>query len=99
VSRGSLWLQGRAGTCPRRTSRITEAEAGSLFERRPHSGQWRSLHPGAARPMGNDMLPRYPGRRTARRMTTTRRLAAILAADVAGYSRLIGADEGAPSNA
>jgi class 3 adenylate cyclase len=28
-----------------------------------------------------------------RRMTATRRLAAILAADVAGYSRLIGADE------
>src|SRR5262245_48266424 len=27
-------------------------------------------------------------------MTSTRRLAAILAADVAGYSRLIGADEG-----
>jgi adenylate cyclase len=27
-------------------------------------------------------------------MTATRRLAAILAADVAGYSRLIGADEG-----
>ena len=26
-------------------------------------------------------------------MTQTRRLAAILAADVAGYSRLIGADE------
>jgi len=26
-------------------------------------------------------------------MTTTRRLAAILAADVAGYSRLIGSDE------
>jgi len=26
-------------------------------------------------------------------MTATRRLAAILAADVAGYSRLIGADE------
>jgi class 3 adenylate cyclase len=26
-------------------------------------------------------------------MTVTRRLAAILAADVAGYSRLIGADE------
>ena len=33
-------------------------------------------------------------RRAPRRMTTTRRLAAILAADVAGYSRLIGADEG-----
>jgi len=30
----------------------------------------------------------------ARRMTQTRRLAAILAADVAGYSRLIGVDEG-----
>jgi len=29
-----------------------------------------------------------------RRMTQTRRLAAILAADVAGYSRLIGVDEG-----
>jgi hypothetical protein len=28
-------------------------------------------------------------------MSQTRRLAAILAADVAGYSRLIGADEGA----
>jgi adenylate cyclase len=27
-------------------------------------------------------------------MASTRRLAAILAADVAGYSRLIGADEG-----
>jgi adenylate cyclase len=27
-------------------------------------------------------------------MTATRRLAAILAADVAGYARLIGADEG-----
>src|SRR5208282_3750561 len=31
--------------------------------------------------------------RVARRMTATRRLAAILAADVAGYSRLMGADE------
>src|SRR5215471_4973668 len=31
--------------------------------------------------------------RVTRRMTATRRLAAILAADVAGYSRLMGADE------
>ena len=31
--------------------------------------------------------------RWARGMTATRRLAAILAADVAGYSRLMGADE------
>ena len=30
---------------------------------------------------------------TAKTMATTRRLAAILAADVAGYSRLMGADE------
>jgi len=29
-------------------------------------------------------------------MSQTRRLAAILAADVAGYSRVIGADEGGP---
>ena len=29
-------------------------------------------------------------------MSQTRRLAAVLAADVAGYSRLIGADEGGP---
>jgi hypothetical protein len=32
-------------------------------------------------------------------MTATRRLAAILAADVAGYSRLIGADEGGTEQA
>src|SRR5215211_5119495 len=31
-------------------------------------------------------------------MTTTRRLAPILAADVAGYSRLIGTDEGGTLN-
>jgi len=31
-------------------------------------------------------------------MSQTRRLAAILAADVAGYSRLMGADEEARSN-
>jgi adenylate cyclase len=30
-------------------------------------------------------------------MSQTRRLAAILAADVAGYSRLIGADDGGTS--
>src|SRR6516162_2122525 len=43
-------------------------------------------------------VPRYLYRwtaqgRDARGMTATRRLAAILAADVAGYSRLMGADE------
>jgi tetratricopeptide (TPR) repeat protein len=40
------------------------------------------------------LFRRSPQGRNARGMTTTRRLAAILAADVAGYSRLIGADEG-----
>src|SRR5215472_10320456 len=40
-----------------------------------------------------DPVCRSPPRRFPRRMTTLRRLAAILAADVAGYSRLIGADE------
>jgi class 3 adenylate cyclase len=43
-------------------------------------------------------IPRKLGRgaaqgRAARRVIATRRLAAILAADVAGYSRLMGADE------
>src|SRR5215471_16187723 len=42
---------------------------------------------------GEDGIHRTTPRRFPRRMTTTRRLAAILAADVVGYSRLIGADE------
>src|SRR5262245_32442051 len=40
-----------------------------------HKGQWRPLHPGAARPVGNGIFPRHPCRRTAGRVTTTRRLA------------------------
>src|SRR5215813_976121 len=46
-------------------------------------------------PTGNSgpVRGRAPQGRAAGRMTQTRRLAAILAADVAGYSRLIGADE------
>ena len=39
---------------------------------------------------------RFPQSRIARSITATRGLAAILAADVAGYSRLMGADEEAP---
>jgi molybdate transport repressor ModE-like protein len=42
---------------------------------------------------GKDARHRPPPSRLSRRMTAIRRLAAILAADVAGYSRLIGADE------
>src|SRR5215469_10580605 len=37
--------------------------------------------------------PRWPAQGRVDRMSQTRRLAAILAADVAGYSRLMGADE------
>ena len=37
------------------------------------------------------------GSREAAGAATTRRLAAILAADVTGYSRLMGAEEEAPS--
>src|SRR6516162_4003652 len=48
-------------------------------------------HPRLAR---NHFSRRPAQGRDAGRMTATRRLAAILAADVAGYSRLIGADEG-----
>jgi class 3 adenylate cyclase/TolB-like protein/Flp pilus assembly protein TadD len=46
------------------------------------------------RSLGRGHLFRWPSAgRDAGRMTATRRLAAILAADVAGYSRLMGADE------
>jgi class 3 adenylate cyclase len=46
------------------------------------------------RSVRNHLFRRSSQSRGARGMTATRRLAAILAADVAGYSRLIGADEG-----
>ena len=45
-----------------------------------------------SRPLRSHFVRRSTQGRNARRMTATRRLAAILAADVAGYSRLIGAD-------
>src|SRR5215471_2527925 len=64
---------------------------------------WRSIphFPGAAFERASRTPPRRPRAldrgllqgRAVHRMTTTRRRAAILAADVAGYSRLIGADE------
>ena len=80
-----------ASPARRRTSRSAKADRlGPLFERRPQQGQWRPLHPCATRPMGYDVFPRYPRRRTAGRMTATRRLAAILSVDIAGYSRLKG---------
>src|SRR5215469_10745388 len=47
------------------------------------------IHAGLA----SDVCGRPAQGRVAGRMTATRRLAAILAADVAGYSRLMGADE------
>src|SRR6516165_7705899 len=42
---------------------------------------------------GHGLCRRSAQERNAGAMTATRRLAAILAADVAGYSRLMGADE------
>jgi class 3 adenylate cyclase len=45
-------------------------------------------------PIRNHSFRRSAQGRNAGGMTATRRLAAILAADIAGYSRLIGVDEG-----
>src|SRR5262249_28167962 len=70
--------------------RLTGSDRYSSVARSRANGD---LYTPAARPLGNGVFPRYPRRRAAGRMTTTRRLAAILAADVAGYSRLMGADE------
>src|SRR6516162_6728878 len=55
-----------------------------------HTGCQLLAEPGAPRTVS--VRPAPGGGRSA--MSQTRRLAAILAADVAGYSRLIGADEG-----
>src|SRR5215472_731511 len=55
----------------------------------PQRGPWK-IH--VAR-ISLNLPRRFPQGRVARRMTTIRRLAAILAADVAGYSRLMGEDE------
>src|SRR5713101_1168549 len=69
----------------------------SARDRRPAEGHYSSGHPersGFAQPRAPRALPVGPasgGRRGDVRQT--RRLAAILAADVAGYSRLMGVDE------
>src|SRR6516164_10975611 len=66
----------------------------SLFKHRPIAGPWTLQRIGAEGPRAIRSRPRRSAQsRNAGRMTATRRLAAILAADVAGYSRLIGADE------
>lgn len=56
--------------------------------------QLQSALRGYAKAENNRRIGQYtPQRWVTTRMTATRRLAAILAADVAGYSRLKGADE------
>src|SRR5439155_25980424 len=68
----------------------TAARAATRHHRR-HRDPFRPLRkPGKCSCAGKRVAPG----RVTRRMTATRRLAAILAADVAGYSRLMGADEG-----
>jgi adenylate cyclase len=72
------------------------SEGGARKSDRGRPGRARHVRPRASTvvPVGR---PRPPARRSAQGgvggMTASRRLAAILAADVAGFSRLIGADE------
>src|SRR6266851_3480055 len=58
-----------------------------------HSENWRDRSVGRR---GSDMIDRPGG---AMKQPVERRLAAILAADVAGYSRLMGADEAGTAQA
>src|SRR6516162_8933203 len=78
-----------------RTRRSPQAERRrSLFKHHPIESR-RHIYgrPRGPRPVRMHFLRRAAQGGDARGMTATRRLAAILAADVAGYSRLIGADE------
>src|SRR5207244_1439836 len=77
---------------PRRGARRTWPVVGdpAWGDDRPRSREFRSRS--RAR-IPRRRCRRPSSRRFARRMTATRRLAAILAADVAGYSRLMEADE------
>jgi tetratricopeptide (TPR) repeat protein len=86
-------LKGETERC-RGTRRSPEAEQRrSFFQHRPLEG--RPIFRGAGRPcpVQSHLFRRPAQGRDAGGMTATRRLAAILAADVAGYSRLMGADE------
>jgi class 3 adenylate cyclase/TolB-like protein len=64
-----------------------------FFEHRPREGGGIVGGAKDPRPVRSHLFRRPAQGRDAGRMTATRRLTAILAADVAGYSRLMGADE------
>src|SRR5262249_4789603 len=90
-----LCPQGPDRTRCRRARQSPQAEwRQSLFEHRQLEGGLTVGCAGGSCPIRNHSFRRSPQGRNARGMTTTRRLAAILAADVAGYSRPIGDDEG-----
>jgi adenylate cyclase len=95
-SRFCLCPRRRGRTRRRRTRRSPEAERRrQLFEHRPYAdGPLQKFH-GAEGPrlVRSHLRSRPTQGGGPGRMTATRRLAAILAADVAGYSRLMGADE------
>src|SRR5262249_47480849 len=85
---------------PRRPRACRGSEAGrrdSLFEHRPPESVSRRMVGCAKdpRPVRSHLFRGAAPSRDAGGVTAIRRLAAILAADVAGYSRLIGMDEGA----
>src|SRR5215469_7117263 len=92
---GGLWSERRGGTRHGRARRSPQAQR-PLFEHRSVEGSSRKAMACRAedtRFVRTHLFRRPQTCRDARRMTATRRLAAILAADVAGYSRLMGADE------
>jgi adenylate cyclase len=99
-----LSIQDHPGFPPAyRTLAACYAHMGRLDEARAIVARLRAIAPAGAAELAGLQQPR--GQRAIAvgsalgderdRITQTRRLAAILAADVAGYSRLIGADEGA----
>src|SRR6516225_6398363 len=94
LPRCSLWPHRRNRARLRRTRRSPEAGPGrSIFEPLSPAGHRLLGRAGDPRPVRNHLFRRAAQGRDAGGMSATRRLAAILAADVAGYSRLIGADE------
>src|SRR5260370_1042088 len=83
--------------------RATPASSVALHPPRPNRpGHGRADVHASKEPAGSSLVPALPtvkgsamiaGLREAMKQPVERRLAAILAADVAGYSRLMGADE------
>src|SRR4051812_17875546 len=84
------------GCCCRRMATPNEAAGRAALSPMPRRSAPNSASGCAAAPATNSASIEFPATgkmNTARLSGAERRLAAILAADVAGYSRLIGADE------